>query len=127
NTYSTVNRIDYNRSDKTQMYVRYALSSEIDQEGTVSNSPYAGYNTLNSQYNNSVVYSLTKTFSSAFVSQTKVDFNRFNNQQPFSSTYGPVPTLYMEGTATVSLPGGDIYLPGYSPLTPGNGIPFGGP
>ena len=127
NTYSTVNRVDYNRSDKTQMYVRYALSNEIDASGTVSNSPYSGYNTPNTQYNNSAVYSLTRSFSAAFVSQTKVDFNRFNNQQPFSSTYGPVPTLYMTSGGTVALPGGNIYYPGYNPLTPGSGIPFGGP
>jgi len=43
NAYSTVNRVDYNLSDKTQMYFRYALSNEIDQSGTVSNSPYSGY------------------------------------------------------------------------------------
>lgn len=127
NSYSTVNRVDYVLSDKTQMYFRYALSNEIDQSGTVSNSPYSGYNTPNTQYNNSAVYSLTKSFSAAFVSQTKVDFNRFNNQQPFSSTYGPVPTLYMTSSGTVALPGGNIYYPGYNPLTPGNGIPFGGP
>ncbi len=127
NTWSTVNRIDYNMSSTTQMYVRYAISNEIDADGSVSASPYSGYNTPNTQYNNSVVYSLTKTITPAFISQTKIDFNRFNNQQPYSSTYGPVPTLYWNASATTSLPGGPIYLPGYSPLTPGSGIPFGGP
>jgi outer membrane receptor protein involved in Fe transport len=127
NTYSTVERVDYNLSDKTQMYFRFALSGEVDQDGSVSNSPYSGFNTPNTQHNSSSVFSLTKSFSSSLVSQTKVDFNRFNNQQPFSSTYGPVPTLYMESSGNVTIPGGSIYLPGYNPLTPGSGIPFGGP
>jgi len=33
----------------------------------------------------------------------------------------------MTSSGTVSLPGGKHLLPGYNPLTPGNGIPFGGP
>jgi outer membrane receptor protein involved in Fe transport len=127
NTYMTVGRVDYNLSDKTQMYVRYSLSNELDFAGSVSNSPYAGYDSPNTQVNNSILYSLTRSFSPTFISQSKVDFNRFNNQQPFGSAY-PSPTLYL-GSATVatSILGNDVALPGYDPYTPGNSIPFGGP
>lgn len=127
NTFSTVNRMDYNLSDKTQMYIRYALSSETDANGAASSSPYDGFSTPNLQDNTSVVYSLTKTFSPSFVFQSKVDFNRFKNVQPFSNKYGPVPTLYMNSSGSVSLPGGSILFPGFVPQSPGNGIPFGGP
>ena len=127
NTYLTVGRVDYNMSDKTQMYVRYSLSNELDFAGSVSNSPYAGYDSPNTQVNNSVLYSLTRSISPTFISQSKVDFNRFNNQQPFG-TAPASPTLYL-GSATVatSILGNDVALPGYDPYTPGNSIPFGGP
>jgi hypothetical protein len=126
-TYMTVGRVDYNLSEKTQMYVRYALYNENDFPGTVSNSPYQGYDSPNTQVNNSVVYSLTRVFSPRLVSQSKVDFNRFNNQQPFSG-HGAVPTLYL-GSASVatSILGNNVAMPGYLPYGPGLGIPFGGP
>ncbi len=127
NTYNTVNRVDYNLSDKTQLYFRYALFSENDFPGTVSESPYDGYNTPNTQFNNSAVFSLTRTFSPTLISQSKLNFNRFNNQQPFSDKWGAVPTLYMYSSGAANLPGGPIAFPGYGPYTPGSGIPFGGP
>jgi hypothetical protein len=126
NTYSTVNRVDYNMSEKTQMYFRYAYSNEKDFPGATSSSPYNGFNATNAQYNNSAVFSLTRSFSPTFISQTKVDFNRFNNQQPLAA-YGPVPTLYMSPSGAPGLPGGTILFPGYNPYTPGSGVPFGGP
>ncbi len=45
NTYSTVTRVDWNISDKTMLYSRYALYSEDDLAGVVSSSPYVGYDT----------------------------------------------------------------------------------
>ncbi|HTQ56379.1 MAG TPA: TonB-dependent receptor [Bryobacteraceae bacterium] len=126
NTFSTMNRMDYNMSDKTQMWVRVALSSETDQNGSASSSPYAGFSTPNLQDNLSTVYSLTRTFTPTFVFQSKIDFNRFKNGQPLG-TWGPVPTLYMNGSGSVGLPGGDIVFPGFVPQYPGSGIPFAGP
>ena len=126
NTFSTMNRLDYNMSDKTQMWVRVALSSETDADGAASSSPYDGFNTPNLQDNLSVVYSLTKTISPTFVSQSKIDFNRFKNGQPLGK-WGPVPTLYMNPSGSVGLPGGDIVFPGFVPQYPGSGIPFEGP
>jgi len=94
NTWNTLNRVDYNLSDKTQIYGRYAIYNEIDFAGSNSNSPYAGFDTGTNTRNNSVVASITHIFSPRFVSQTKVDFNRFNNLQPLSST-GVVPSYYL--------------------------------
>ncbi len=127
NTYMTVARVDLNATDKTQMYWRYARYNENDFAGTLSNSPYKGFDSPNTQVNNSMVYSLVHTFSPQFISQSKVDFNRFNNQQPFGG-YGAVPTLYL-GSANVAtaILGNNVAMPGYLPYTPGNGIPFGGP
>lgn len=127
NTYNTVTKVDYNRSDKTQMFGSFVIYNEGDFSGVVSNSPYQGFDSPNTQKNYTAIYSVTHTFSPRFVSQSKVDFNRFNNQQPFGG-YGAVPTLYL-GSASVgtNILGNNVALPGYNPYTPGNGIPFGGP
>ena len=127
NTYSTVNRVDYNISDRTQIYARYALFSESDFPGSVDNSPYNGFNTGQIFFNNSAIVSVTHTFNPTSVSQTKLDFNRLNNNEPLSST-GVVPSYFL-GAANVGTALGnyDVALPGYGPFTPGSAIPFGGP
>src|SRR5260370_38958736 len=114
-------------SDKTLMYVRYALYKEVDALGTVSNSPYQGFDSPNQQANNSIIYSLTHTFTPRFISQSKVDFNRFNNQQPFGA-HGPVPTLYLRSATTgTSVLGNSGALPRHLPDSPATGIPLRGP
>jgi outer membrane receptor protein involved in Fe transport len=127
NQYQTVARVDYNLSDKTQMYGRYALQGITFFPGYVSSSPYNGYNTGETDFNNNALFSVIHTFSPRWVSQSKVVFNRLNNNQPFSSTYGPVPTLYTSPTGAGQLLGYNVNYPGYIPNAPGNGIPFGGP
>lgn len=122
-TYQSVNRIDYNFSDRTQFYGRYAFSKESDQVGTVSHSPYAGFDSPNTQFNNSVMASATHTFNPRLVGQAKVSFNRFNNSQPLGAQ-SIVPSLYYGATSFL---GTRLALPGYLPYSPGNGIPFGGP
>lgn len=128
NTYSMVQRVDYNLSDKTLIYARYALYSEDDQAGGVSNSPYAGDNIGQTYFNNSLIVSLTHTFSPRFVSQSKLDFNRFNNVQPLPAN-GVVPSYYLGNVTTgTSLGPYNVYLPGDEPSSPGTGgYPYGGP
>ena len=62
--------------------------------------PYAGYNIGQTLFNNSVIVSMTHTFSPRFVSQSKLDFNRFNTVQPVSPN-GVVPSYYL-GNANTS-------------------------
>jgi outer membrane receptor protein involved in Fe transport len=127
NTYSTIGRVDYNVNDRTQIYGRYALYSESDMAGVISNSPYNGYNTGQTIFDNSVILSVTHTFSARFVSQSKVDFNRFNTDQPLSST-GVSPIYYLgSAESTTELGPYSVALPGFDPFSPGSGIPFGGP
>ncbi len=128
NTYSTVNRVDWNISDKSTLYGRYALYSEDDFAGTINASPYAGYNTGQTNFNQNVVINYTHVFTPSFVSSSKVIYNRLTNLQPLGTN--PVsPTLYTSATALPDLPGtnGSLVFPGYSETTPGNAIPFGGP
>ncbi len=127
NAYDTVSRVDYNFSDSTQAYVRYALYSELDLPGSVVNSPYQGFNTGQTNFNNSLLVGITHSFNSHFISQTKLDFNRFNTDQPLSSA-GVVPTYFLGNQNVATQLGNfDVVMPGYGPTSPGNALPFGGP
>ncbi len=126
NTYELVGRVDYNLNQKTSMYVRYARFNENDFLGTNVNSPYAGFDSGSTNVDNAVAVSVVHTFNPRFVSQTKIDFNRLNNQQPLGA-HPPVPTLYYNSSAETFISGTPIALPGYSQFSPGNAIPFGGP
>ena len=127
NTHFGVARVDYNLSERTQMYGRYAWEYGDLLRGTVSNSPWAGFDTGQKTRNHSALFSLVKTVSASTVSQSKVVFNRLGNYQPLGD-YPPTPTLYLASGATATrLLGTRVALPGYLPYSPGSGIPFGGP
>lgn len=126
NQYQTVARVDYNLSDKTQMYGRYALQSINFFNGTISSSPYRGFDSGENDFNNNFLFSIIRTISPRLVSQSKVVFNRLTLNQPLAD-YPPVPTLYVNPTGSRALAGTSILFPGYNPATPGSGIPFGGP
>jgi outer membrane receptor protein involved in Fe transport len=125
NTYQTINRVDWNVSEKTQVYARYALDSLDQLAGSVNFSPYSGFDTGQTNFNNNFLVSVTRTLTPSLVSQTKITYNRLNNLQPLGEQ--PVsPTLYLTG-GTARIRGFNVSLPGYSQFTPGNAIPFGGP
>jgi hypothetical protein len=127
NNYNLVGRVDYNLNDRTQIYTRYALTSENDFAGTISNSPYGGYNTGQNIFNNSLVVSMTHTFTPSFISQSKLDFNRFLTNQPLAAG-GVTPIYYLGSDESASSLGSySIALPGYNPFSPAAAIPFGGP
>ncbi|MCU1329311.1 MAG: TonB-dependent receptor [Bryobacterales bacterium] len=126
NTLNLAGRVDYNLSDRTQVYFRYARYDATFFPGTLTDSPYVGYDTADFQLNNAYTLSTTHVFSPSLVSQTKLSFNRISELQPLAEA--PIgPTLYTTLSATNSLGGASILYPGYSPRTPDNSIPFGGP
>jgi hypothetical protein len=127
NGYQNVERVDYNLSDKTQIYGRYALQSDNLMAGTVSSSPYAGFNTGAYDFNQNILFSVIHTFSPAWVSQSKAVFNRINGPVDPFGQYPAVPTLYTSSEGAGAVLGNSIIFPGYDPFTPGAGIPFGGP
>jgi hypothetical protein len=121
-----VGRMDWNISDKTQLYGRYALNKSSLFSGTVSNSAYAGYDTAENIMQNNFLLSVTHSFNPRWTMQNKVVFNRLNDFQPLGSA--PItPGLYFNPATGTSFGGIQIMMPGYLPTTPGNGIPFGGP
>jgi hypothetical protein len=125
NSYQIVTRFDFNLSEKTQLYGRHALESQNFFQGTNAFSPFQGFNTGAEVFNNNVLLSLTHSFSPRLVSQSKLVYNRLNNQQPLGDQ-PPSPTLYMRSIRT-RLNNFLIALPGYLPFNPGSAIPFGGP
>ena len=95
--------------------------------GTVSSSPYAGFNTGAYDFNQNILLSVIHTFSPAWVSQSKAVFNRINGPVDPFGQYPAVPTLYTSSEGAGAVLGNSIIFPGYDPFTPGAGIPFGGP
>jgi len=126
NDWQTVGRFDYNWSDKTQIYFRGAFQQGDNPTGTVSFSPYQGFNTGFDYRNQNYLTSVTHSFSSNLVSQSKVVFNRLNGNQPLGQQ-PLVPTLFTNDTFVGRISGFTIRYPGYLADAPGNGIPFGGP
>jgi outer membrane receptor protein involved in Fe transport len=126
NTYYVVGRVDWNATSNTQLYGRYALQKNDFLVGSLTNSPWAGFDSGETQTNNSFLLSLIHTFNPRLTSQSKIVFNRLNLVDPLGTN--PVgPTLYMNATSAPRIEGRLIGLPGYSAFTPGNAIPFGGP
>ncbi|HLH44299.1 MAG TPA: carboxypeptidase regulatory-like domain-containing protein [Bryobacteraceae bacterium] len=127
NTYNTINRLDYNLSDRTQIYGRYALYSEVDSSGVLSSSPYANYDLGETYFNHNGLVSMIHTFSPTLTSQSKAVFNRLTNLQQGITSRGVVPTMYANPSGPLSIGSDNIAFPGYNPFTPGNGGAFGGP
>ncbi len=126
NDWQTVGRLDYNWSDRTQIYVRGVYEEQNQPLGSISFSPYQGFNTGQEVKNQNYLVSVTHSFSSNIVSQSKVVFNRLNLLQPLGEQ-PLVPTLFTGDNFIGSINGFTIRYPGYLSDSPGNGIPFGGP
>ncbi len=132
NTFMDVARVDFNISDKTTLFVRYATYKELDFPGVVNSSPYAGYNTGQTNYDQNWTVNLTHVFSPTLVNTFKLSYNRINGPvQPLGTA--PVgPTLYTSTNVdSLSLGPGvgsfQLVFPGYNETAPGLGLPFGGP
>jgi hypothetical protein len=71
---------------------------------------------------------MTHTFSPSFVSQSKLDFNRFNIVQPVSAN-GVSPSYFLGSPNTATGIGPyEVGLPGDNAFSPAaGGYPFGGP
>jgi Carboxypeptidase regulatory-like domain/TonB-dependent Receptor Plug Domain/TonB dependent receptor len=125
NTYSTVTRVDWNVSDKTQIYGRYAQERPQFLQGSQANSPYAGFDIGTVTLNNNMLVNFTRSFGSNFVSNTKAAYRRINTKNTLANDPA-TPTLYFFANQTASFNGDNIALPGYLPFNPGSGLPVSG-
>jgi outer membrane receptor protein involved in Fe transport len=125
NSYALVGRLDWNISERTQVYGRYALEDQAFLKGSGAHSPYQGFDTGTTAFNNNFVVSLVHTINPQVISQSKLVYNRLNGANPLGD-FPNTPTLFFRTISTRI--GGDLAaLPGYLPFNPGTGIPFGGP
>ncbi len=126
NTWQNVGRVDFNLSTKTTLSARYAAYHEVDFQGTVSSSPYLGYNTGSSAFDQNITLAISHVFSTNLVDTAKLVYNRLNGPiQPLGTN--PVgPTLFTSSSLP-TIDGVPLAFPGYLETSPGNSIPFGGP
>ncbi len=121
-----VSKVDYNLSDKTTISGRYAMYKELDFDGSYTSSPYAGYNTGQTDFDQNIALTVNHVFTPNLVDTLKVVYNRINGPIQPLGTNPPGPTLY-SASSTPSVGGFELLFPGYTPGSPGIGIPGGGP
>jgi len=126
NTWMEVAKVDYNFSDRTTLSGRYASYKELDFPGVVNSSPYAGYNTGATNYDQNYLFNLTHVFGPNFVNSAKAVYNRINGPIDALGSAPVGPTLFVS-SGTNSVLGTPLVFPGYNETTPGAAIPFGGP
>jgi len=124
NTWNSVARVDYNLTDKTQMFGRYAVFHDNLFPGTVSNNAYAGFDTGQHDLNQNALFSITHIFSANLLSSTKLSFNRLTELQPINQL---IPNLYYTLGGQVTINSQTTTMPGYLPSSTANSLPFGGP
>jgi outer membrane receptor protein involved in Fe transport len=131
NTWMEVARVDWNISSKSSFFFRYAAYNELDFPGTITASPYAGYNTGQKAFDQNYDLSYTHFFTPTLVNTAKATYNRLNGPVQSLGINPVAPTLYIDSVVSAVTINGTysnpLQFPGYSQLTPGNGIPFGGP
>ena len=126
NTKDIIGRLDFNATESTQMFFRFALYDENDFPGFIFNSPYPDYNVGQATFANSALYSINHTFSPSILSSGKISYARERLNQSFDNAFANIPTLYLNGSPTIA--NQPVNMPGFFSLTPGaGGLPFGGP
>jgi hypothetical protein len=128
NTYNVVGRFDYNMSDRTQIFFRYANYNEADESGSAFASPYNQYNVASADFATAYLLSASHVFNPYLSETTKLSFSRFNSPLTYNTALQNVPTLTV--SANAQLPGTStfIQLPGFYDFNPAvGGLPFGGP
>lgn len=127
NEYRLVGRLDYNPTDKTQMFFRYGRENLDEFGGSAFYSAYPQYDVGQTTLNSSGVASLTHTYGPNVLSNTKVSFSCLNElAASYNQALQNTPSLLFGGATTQGLP---IQFPGLENfMAPGaGGLPFGGP
>jgi hypothetical protein len=127
NTHRIMGRADFNLSNSTQMFFRYALENLVDFNGGLFSSPYSQFNVGDLQYNNSGLYGLNHSFSPTLYSASKISYSRLNIRQTFTPASLNVPELLMNASP-VNIQSIPVQLPGlFAQFAGTGGLPFGGP
>jgi hypothetical protein len=128
NTYNITGRVDYNLSDKDQVFFRYVDYSEDDEIGAAFASPYSQYNIGSTVKNQAYLLSAAHLFNPRLSSITKLSFSRFDTTNTYDTALQNVPTLFAAANATDPVSGNPVELPGFYNANPADGgLPYGGP
>jgi Carboxypeptidase regulatory-like domain/TonB dependent receptor len=126
NAWLFTGRIDHRFNDNTSLQGRYAFQNNDQFSGTLSLSPYQGFNTGQISRNQNVNLTVTHAFSPRLFTESRVVFNRFLNRQPLGDAPGTTPCWQYSNFNR--LPTGSIVFPGYAPDACGvAALPAGGP
>jgi len=103
-------------------------SEEVDQSGVAAYSAYPAYDVGDTAYNQSYLFSVTHSFNSNLLNNTKLSFARFNVFDSYEKSLTQVPNL-MFVTPVDPYTNGTVQLPGlFNSSEPGlGGLPYGGP
>ncbi len=128
NTYRLLGRMDYNFSDSTQMFFRYARENLAYANGSVSYSPYPQYDVGYAGLHQGFLYSLNHIFTPNVLNSAKVSFDRFYDVSSFNTPLTFTPNIYINSGAPADpVTGNAIQMPGLENTSPGaGGLPFGG-
>lgn len=126
NSHRIIGRLDFNATNKTQMFFRYGLENLYFFLGANYASPYSQYNVGESDYNNSGLFSVTHTFGSNLIGSTKISFSRIISIQSYDQKVLNVPELLI--TSGASVKNTSVQLPGlWAQVAGAGGEPYGGP
>jgi hypothetical protein len=127
NTYRLVGRVDFNPSDRTQMFFRAGRENQNQFKGSYFYSAYPQYDGGSTNLNQSYLYSLSHTFTSNLFGSAKFSFTRFNDGQTFNTSLVNTPNLVLtppNDPATQNF----IQFPGLANTGGGSGsVPSAGP
>jgi len=102
NTYRLLGRVDYNLSDKTQMFARFGQENQNLFAGRDFYGPYPQYDVGTAINNDTGLFSVTHTFNSYLLSNSKVSVSRLTNPLTYSGAYQNVPELLLGGASSPS-------------------------
>jgi len=128
NAYDLVGRVDFNPTDKTQMFFRGGRESENQFVGSADYSAYPQYDVGTAYANQSYLFSLSHTFSPSVFLSAKASYTRFSDVNSFDTSLTDTPNL-MFVSPTDPVTGNVIQMPGLQNFSePGEGgLPYGGP
>ncbi len=128
NSWSLVGRLDYNLSDKTQMFFRIGRERIDAFQGTNDYDAYSQYNSGTLDQNMIYLFSVNHAFTNNLLNNTKLSFARYNDGTSYNTAYQSVPNL-MFYPGSDPLTGAAISTPGLeNNNAPGaGGLPAGGP
>ncbi len=128
NTYDLVGRVDFNPTEKTQMYFRGGREGSNQFLGSAAYSAYPQYDVGALFLNQSYLYSLAHIFSPSLFLSVKTSYTRYNAVTSFDTSLTGTPNL-MFVSPTDPVTQGLIQMPGLENSSePGEGgVPVGGP